>query len=146
MRYIVTADQQVNLPVLEAALKQVDEAYAFTNVSHGRRESGDLTHAGALYVQVEVNRPGDGLFEEELEELRGEAEEAAGEGREVVLATLNTAKAVVAVQLLFQNRGTEATLRRIDPLWEWLFANRAGLLQADGEGYYNRSGLILNSG
>jgi hypothetical protein len=34
-------------------------------------------------------------------------------------------------------------LKAIDPLWRWLHANRRGLLQADGEGYYDAKGLVL---
>ncbi len=37
----------------------------------------------------------------------------------------------------------EATLQKLDPLWGWLISHRKGLLKADGEGYYDHSGLML---
>lgn len=35
------------------------------------------------------------------------------------------------------------TLDRLVPLWTWLQANRRGLIQADGEGYYDGQELIM---
>ena len=49
----------------------------------------------------------------------------------------------VAVRVLDQGREPEETLAKLDPLWQWLLANREGLLQAEGEGYYGATGLIL---
>ena len=34
---------------------------------------------------------------------------------------------------ILANNSGETTLARLDPLWAWLFRNRTGLLQADGE-------------
>jgi hypothetical protein len=31
----------------------------------------------------------------------------------------------------------------LSPLWDWLLANRSGLIQADGEGFYEGRNLIL---
>jgi len=85
----------------------------------------------------------DDLFEEELCELKESVEEARGARRADVLKILDEPKAIVAVEVLWQGRETEPTLQKIDPLWAWLFSHRKGLLQADGEGYYDRSGHIL---
>jgi len=40
-------------------------------------------------------------------------------------------------------RTAEQTLELLSPLWEWLLANRRGLIQADGEGFYDGQHLIL---
>ncbi len=56
---------------------------------------------------------------------------------------LQEAQATVAVRVLSQGRETGATLEKIDPLWDWLFDEYRGLLQADGEGYYDANGQIL---
>lgn len=143
LRFIVTDDRQVDLSLLEGALKTVDSSYQIADRYSGPTETGNLVGGGELYGQVEINRPGDGLFEEELEELKEEAEEGRGRGREAVPQALKTARALVAIQVLWQDRETDATLERIDPLWHWLFANRKGLPEADREGYHDQSGHIL---
>ncbi len=84
------------------------------------------------------------LFDEEIEELREFLEDAEGVRKPEVMQTLNDAKVIVALQVLQQGRATdEETLERIDSLWEWLFANYKGLMQADAEGYYDAQGLVL---
>lgn len=50
---------------------------------------------------------------------------------------------MLALEVLWQERSVDATLGRIDPVWARLFANYRGLLQADGEGYYDASDRIL---
>lgn len=65
------------------------------------------------------------------------------EGHERVLEVLTRVREMIAVQVLFGGRDIESTLTRLDPLWEWLFAHRRGLLQADGEGFYDATGLVL---
>ena len=62
-----------------------------------------------------------------------------------VLRTLESTTTIVAAQVLFGTGNSETTLARLDPLWAWLFDNRARLLQADGEGYYHRGQLLLNA-
>ena len=143
MRYITTDPADISILLLEEVLRAVDDQYSFRNVHTQPREFADLMHSDGLYGQIEINRPGDGLFEEELEELSEFLETAGGRSKRRVVRTLAAAKAIVAVQVLWQGRGTEATLDKIGPLWDWLFRNREGLLRADGEGYYDRRGLII---
>ncbi len=136
MRYIVTDDAEITLSTLERVLKEIDPAYAIT-------ESGELKHGSGLYGVIEINRPGDGLFDEEIVELKEFVKESRGKKRAAVLRVLDDARAIIAVQVLFQDRDTEETLDKINPLWEWLFSHHKGLLQADGEGYYDHAKLIL---
>src|SRR5437016_3039665 len=145
IRFFSTSNDEITLSKIETALKQADSAYAITDKTSGRREGGILTYEGGVYGQIEIDRPGDGLFGEDLEELKEEAEEAHGKGKNTVLKALGAAKAIVAIDLLFQDRETEVTLRKIDPVWVWLFENRSGLLQVDGEGWYDHSRQILRS-
>jgi hypothetical protein len=135
MRYIVTDEKDISLSDIVQALQAVDSYYSVAD--------GDLKYDDDLYGQIDINGLGESLFEEELEELASELGDTSGKGKKKVEATLQNAKAIVVVQVLWQDRETEETLQRIDPLWEWLFANWRGLLQADGEGYYDTSGLIL---
>lgn len=136
MRYIATEDPEISLSDLEQTLKQIDPAYSID-------ESGELTHDGDLYGVAEIYRVGDDSFADEIEELKEFVEDAAGPRQADVLKVLDEAKATIGVQVLWQGREVEETLQKIDPLWEWLLANRKGLLQADGEGFYDESGLIL---
>lgn len=142
MRFIITDDKEVSLSKLESALKQIDPAYLIDRDEEFDSE-GLLKWADEVYGQIEVNRPGDGLFDAEIEELKEFVEDSEGVKQSEVLNVLGQAKAIVAIRVLDQGRDSEATLMKIDPLWQWLFENREGLLQAGGEGYYDASGLIL---
>jgi len=118
------------MPLLEEVLKESGPDYSIAERLPSPREGGNLMHSGGLYAQIEINRRGDRLFDQELGELREEVEECEGKRKErkAVLETLKVARATVAVQVLWQDRGTVETLQRIDPIWKWLFANRKGLL------------------
>jgi hypothetical protein len=143
MRFVVTTDQEIALPAIADALKEIDPSCELAVDSEATRPSADLVFGGDLYAELEINTPGDGLFDEELGELKELLEDAGYGDKARVLGVLDNAKGILAVRVLFGERETEATTAKLDPLWEWLFANREGLLQADGEGYYDSSGLIL---
>ena len=142
MRYVVTDKKDLSLQTMEDSLKQLDQAYSIVNRQTGR-VIGDLVHGGEVFAQIEINRSNDELFNEEVQELVEFAEDSEGKGKREVLKCLKKARLLVAVQVLFQERDTEATLQKIDPLWQWLFSNRDGLMQADGEGYYNGKGDLI---
>ena len=144
MRYIVTDKRDLDLQLIEDSLRRSDSAFAVAN-RQTKRIAGDLIHGEEILAQVEINRPGDGLFEDEIEELLECAQDGEGKGKEQVIDCLKKAKAILAVQVLFQDREAEDALERIESLWSWLFKNRKGLLQADGEGYYRGATLILES-
>ena len=95
---------------------------------------------GALACDITFNTPRDGLFEEEIQELTQEVEESDDDRRERVLDVLKAATQIVAVQVLFAARQEAGVL---DPLWNWLSGHRVGLLQGDGEGYYEGNELVL---
>ena len=125
MRFIVTDEKDVSLSVLESGLKQNDAAYSIERDDESDDE-GELRFNGDLYGVIEINRPGDGLFDEEIVELKEFLEDAEGERKSEVLQTLNEAKAIIAVQVLWQGRETDETLEKIAPLWEWLYATAKG--------------------
>ena len=58
---------------------------------------------------------------------------------------LRRATAIVCLQVLWQGRDSEATFSKIDLLWQWLFLFRRGVMQADGEGFYDEDGLIVEA-
>jgi hypothetical protein len=141
MRFVSTDERPITTADLRDALIAAGPGY---NVQVDDT-AATIVHDGATIAHVEINLPGDGLFDEEREELVEFATDADGErsakGR--VLATLDAARAIVAAQVLFGTGDIEATLSRLDPLWGWLFRNRRGLMQADGEGYYDAKGVVL---
>jgi hypothetical protein len=134
MRFISTDDREITLSILEQALLKVDPRYSINAV-------GELRHAEDLYGLIQIDLLDE--CDEEIAELKEDVEEARGTRRAEVIKTLDEARTMVAVQVLWQGRETEPTLLKIDPLWDWLFSHRKGLQHADGEGYYDRSGLIL---
>jgi hypothetical protein len=135
MRFLLEDERPLSLDVIMAGLRAVDPGFALSG--------GDLTRAGELLAELEVNLPGSGLFEEEVSELREQAENAGGAE---VAARLGSVTAIVAARVLWQGRSAEETLELLDPLWEWLTANRHGLVQADAEGFYDRGEQILETG
>ena len=149
MRFISTDPRDLTLAVLRAALASLNSAYRLddtTGATATGGESADLffapdTHA---YGEVEINRPGDGLFDDERAEL---LEALPEEGEPDALARVKTvlegARTIVAVRVLSGGRSSDQAFERIDPLLEWLQTNRTGLLQADSEGYYEGQELIL---
>ena len=105
---------------------------------------GEIVDRGNVCGAIEVSTPSDELFEEEIAEFREFLDEVPmTPGKRRVLECLDRCKAIVAVQVLFGTGDAETTLQKVDPLWNWLFANRSGLLQADGEGFYDGQTLLV---
>lgn len=141
IRFVSTDARPVATTDLQNAFVAAGPAYA-VQVDD---TAATIRHAGATIAHVEINVPGDGLFDDERDELAEFATEAGGDASATarVLKTLGGARTIVAAQVLFGTGDAETTLSRLDPLWGWLFQNREGLLQADAEGYYDAQGLIL---
>jgi hypothetical protein len=76
MRF-VAVDGEVSLSALEATLKETDAAYQIERDEDADSE-GVLTHTGEVYGQVEINRPGDEIFDGEIEELKAAVEGSEG--------------------------------------------------------------------
>lgn len=96
-----------------------------------------------VLAEIEINCSSDQLFDEEIEELTEEVQEKRSRNKKRVAEVLQQAKAIVAVRVLSQGRDEEETMEKLVPLWEWLFVNRTGLLQADADGYYDQTRRIL---
>lgn len=135
LRFLVTDSQEISLVQVEAGLKQSNLDY--------RISDGDLMLGEDVLAEIEINCPSDGLFDEEIEELTEEVQEKRSRNKKRVAEVLQQAKAIVAVRVLSQGRDEEETMEKLVPLWEWLFVNRTGLLQADADGYYDQTRRIL---
>jgi hypothetical protein len=82
-------------------------------------------------------------FDAQLADLGERVREQAGRAGEAVLQRLGDVKWVLLVELLGGGIDAEATLDRLDPLVSWVMAEREGMLQVDGEGFYDASGPLL---
>ncbi|HMT08254.1 MAG TPA: hypothetical protein PKA82_09635 [Pyrinomonadaceae bacterium] len=142
MRFISKNDLSKVLNDLERHLKGIDANFKFER-SNDEDSAADILYRNEPYSQVEVNVPNDGLFEEEIGELQEFIEDIEGPGKEKVVDLLQNAKTIVCFQILFGGRTTDETLDTLAPIWHWLFGNYPGLLQADGEGYWENTNLIL---
>lgn len=60
-----------------------------------------------------------------------------------MLARLESVTAILAVRVLWQERTAEQTFTKLDRMWRWLQSHHRGLVQADGEGFYESQRLIL---
>lgn len=141
LRYFVADEAEINLTLLQEVLKEVSAAY---EIRLDEVETiGDLTYDGRFCGQIEINFPGEEIFEDDLMEFKALVGPDHDPGAEVVLSILETTQAIIAVEAFWEGDDAENTLAVLDPLWDWLFTHRKGILQADGEGYYDHDGLIL---
>jgi hypothetical protein len=145
MRFIFESNPKITMNKIESGLKSVDPGYTLTPLNWGRQgcEDAELFFKGELYGQVELNQFGQEEIDEELEELIEDVECTEEATKDEVLRILKKTRVMFVIHVLWQGRDAELTLKRLEPLWEWLFKNYRGLLQADGEGYYNEQDLIL---
>ncbi|MCB9457637.1 MAG: hypothetical protein H6671_16750 [Anaerolineaceae bacterium] len=141
LRFITTSQQAITVPVIAAALQALDPAYTLA----GDQVDGiaDLLHGETFCGVLEINRPGDDIFEDDLREFRDMVGTGETEAERRVLAVLANAQAMVAVEAIWLGTDSASVLGRLDPLWDWLFAHYPGLLQADNEGFYDADDLIL---
>jgi hypothetical protein len=142
IRFLLTDKKPISLATIDTGLKQKDAAYSIERDDESDDE-GELTVNGDIYGQIEINRSGDEVFDDDINFLKESASEAEGERKLEVLQVLDEANAMIVVRVLWQGREPEETVEKISLLWDWLFENYKGLVQAENEGYYNASELIL---
>ena len=141
MRYITTDSQPITLSMLEVGLQAADMSYRIIDTQI--ENTGDLFHGDVVCGQMEINLPGDGIFEDDIAELKLLVGTGDSPAEARVRRTLDEAKAIIAVEAIWQETDSETVLEQIDPLWDWLFDRYDGLLQADNAGFYDRDQLIL---
>lgn len=139
MRYIVVDERPLTVADVRRAFAAEEEDYAVD----GAGKEAEVGVDGRSIAQVTLNVPGDASFEDERAELLESAAVGSGPGKVTVLETLGRARTIVSVQVLFGDADPDEALDALSPLWSFLQGNRQGLLQADGEGYYDADGLIL---
>ncbi len=139
IRYILTEPHDLTLEVVEKGLKQIDPEFAII-IDQAAPNTGDVLLAGDVFGEIEVNRPEDQVFDEDIEDLREQLVDIPTGEKAVVMKALAKATGMIAFQITEEGHDL---YRRIDPFWDWLFVHYAGLLQIDDEGYYNQDDQVL---
>lgn len=140
-RYFLTSDPAPDYEQIAAALRAADPGYDLT--LDPLIDAAALTYRGERLALVEINLPGDEMFEDDVAEFRDLVGAGASTAEAQVLAALAQVRALIAVEAFWAGDDAEPVLSRIDSLWAWLFGHHNGLLQADGEGFYDADGLVL---
>jgi hypothetical protein len=138
MRYISTDERPIDMGMLREVMRGAHPDFRINS-------NGLLTFHSAAIADIEINMPADDIFGEEIEQLAAVAHghgHGTGPNLTLVSGCLRAARTIVAVQVLFEDLD-EQSLDALQPLWKWLFDNRKGLLQADGEGFWRESTLLL---
>lgn len=116
MRYIVADEQFVSLQDIGKVFGEAGVEYDID----GEETEATIAYEGRPIGHVTLNVPGDGLFEDERDELIEFAEEGNETQKRRVIDTLRAAREIVAVQVLFGGGDTDWTLDCLSPLWTWL--------------------------
>ena len=141
MRYIAADERPLNLGLIGETLRSIDPRYVLRATDLD--ELVEVLYDGTLYGQIEINAPGDELFEDDISAFMEMVGTATTQEERLVTATLTAATQIVAVEMFWEGTASEGTFAKFDPLWDWLFANRRGILQADTEGFYSADGLLV---
>ena len=140
MRYILTDGAPPSLADIQAALKAYETEFSLA-VDATDEASGDFYHGDDLYGEIEINQRGDPLCDEDIEDFEEELAKQDDPNRQRVLDVLAKATGMVVLHVL---RDGHENPERLNLLWDWLFQTRAGLLQVDEEGFFNREGRVVS--
>lgn len=141
LRFLGTDARPLDFASLSAAVQRVDPRFRLVaNPAAVTREARLMLGRQAL---ASLSLGPRARFTEQLEDLAERVREQAGRAGEGVLQRLSEVKWVLLVEMLGGGIDAEATLDRLDPLVSWVMAERAGLLQVDGEGFYDTGGPLL---
>jgi hypothetical protein len=142
IRFIVYNEKDITLDAIEDGLKDIDSKF---NLAEWDRECeyAEMRHGDDLYGELEICRLDQDDVDEEIEELMEEVEDEMVGDKDKVIHLLRKAKAMLVIRILWQDRDAETTIHTIAPLWDWLFDNYQGLLQIDGEGYFDKDRQVL---
>lgn len=138
LRFLITDAGTLDVDALRDSLRAINRKYRL-DLEEG---AGELRLGTEVIGELRLTTPDDDSFEDELAMLEEAASEGTGKGEARVADALATVNQILAVAVPGKVHGREA-LESLDPLWEFLFSSREGLLQADNEGYYDEDGLIF---
>lgn len=142
MRFFVLDDRPVTFEAMAAALHEVDAAYTLV-MDAQLDDFAELRYDGVLLAEVEIDAADDEILTEDRDELKTLLAHSQAANKTRVLEVLDAAKGAVVVEAHWQGTDSDPVLSKIDVLWDWLFAEYDGLLQMDGEGFWDDQDLIL---
>lgn len=142
MRYITSNLDPIQFDALGAYLYGIDQEYRYF-VDDFDEQSAELIYKGERIATLEINARGDQLFDEDIEDLIELLTFITDSRTEEIINQLKSAQAMLVAAVYWPGDDPEPVFSLLDPLWDWLFANRPGLLQADNEGFYDVDHLIL---
>lgn len=131
MRYF--ADSAVALKPISAALKGVDPQFKI--------DGGELTRGNELLAEIEINSARTDLFDEELASKINALEHVASPAAHHVINRLRGTQSIVIVRVV--DGDPAVTWERLGPLWSMLPTISTGLMQLDGQGFYDGSQLAV---
>lgn len=134
MRFFATGKPSPTLESVGEILRQAHPDMEFRDAT--------LQQQGIPYGALEVNVAGEEMFEEERDEYLELLEDDESPGALRVRQVLRDCQATVVLQVLGSSVDLETILSRFDVLWETLLREPGGLMQADGEGFYEGPNLI----
>ncbi len=139
MRFIIPDGEPPTLAEIGEVLHRLDEHFViFPDAAD--KASGDLMYAEDVYGEIEINSSNDVVFTEDIQELLDAIAETDEINVGQIREFLDKCSGMVALRV---SELGHFNTDRLDMLWDWLFETRGGLLQVDGEGYYDRDRLVL---
>ena len=134
MRFFATGEPSPTLKSVGEILTQAHPDMEFTDAT--------LHKQGIPYGALEVNVLGEEMFEEEREEFLADLADDDSPAAARVRQALHNCQASVVLQVLGGSLEPETVHSLFDILRETLSRESGGLMQADGEGFYDGPNLI----
>jgi hypothetical protein len=141
MRYFTTSALRIQIDILREVVHAIDPAYTLEDTDLAR--VGQLRFAGQVLGTIEINLPDEEIFQDDVDSFLDVLGAPTNEAEQAVETVLKTTTALVVAEVHWEGTDSEPALSKFDPIWDWLFVQRPGVLQADQEGFYNRQGLLV---
>jgi hypothetical protein len=141
MRYVTRDDHRLTLERLEAGLHQSNRAYRLARVRADDR-CADLNWSDDRLGELCIYREQDVEFAKSLALMRDRTTHSSGD-LDTVIELLDEAKALVTLEVVWEDREAEITQELLDPLWTLLCSRWDGLLEIEGDGWHDPIGQIL---
>jgi len=138
MRFVLTNENKTTFRQIARGLKRIDPKYAFEGEEY-------FIYDNELYGQVDINRADHSFFHDDISQLKERVLSHSDYPNATrILSILEQATAIFFVNVVWSGSDTEDTLSKFEPLWEWFFANREGILFVDENGFYDNDGILLS--
>ncbi len=141
MRFLLCDPRMLDMKAIGDVLASVDPRYMMRPTD--LEQLVEVWYDGTLYGQIEIDTRGDEMFTDDISAFTEMLGEPSTPQEIIVADSLKAATQIIAVEMFWEGTNGEATFEKFDPLWDWLFSNRKGILQADTEGFYNAEGLLV---